>query len=297
MAERPDLEYWVPWLAREVSGARIESVKVDKPVVVRTIVRGTFEALVAGTTVTSVTRRGNFMLFALDPPTGRAGIAALEMGVSAMLAGRFRLVPSAAKQKLPADRAVTFKLGDGRALVYRDDVQMGKVYLFSRGAYDAVPGLSKIGVDCLDPKRFTLEAFRALAKARRDQAKVFLMDKAALDFFGNAYADEALFEAKIHPKTFVRNLGDAELEALHAAIVKVLAGARDTLLERKPPLDEKLRDFLSVRLRAGEACVRCGTRIRKAGVHGHDAFFCPTCQPDERGSAIVDWRKLPGKPT
>ena len=86
-----------------------------------------------------------------------------------------------------------------------------------------------------------------------------------------------------------------QLDALYDAIVSVLRTSTDTILERKPPLDEKLRDFLSVRLRAGEPCVRCGTRIRKAGVHGHDAFFCPTCQPDERGSAIVDWRKLPPK--
>jgi len=174
-------------------------------------------------------------------------------------------------------------------------VQMGKVYLLARGELASVPGLANIGVDCLNPKRFTRAVFRKLASTRRDQAKVFLMDKAALDFFGNAYADEALFEARIHPKTFVKKLSPEQLDALYDAIVSVLRSATDTILARKPPLDEKLRDFLSVRLRAGEPCVRCGTRIRKAGVHGHDAFFCPVCQPDDRSSAIVDWRKLPPK--
>jgi len=289
MPERPDLEYWVPWLARELKGAGIASVKVDKPAVVRVVVRGSFDELVTGATIEKVTRRGNFMLFALK------GAQLLDMAVSAMLAGRFRIVEPAPKPKLPADRAVTFHLVDGRTLVYRDDVQMGKVYVLERGAYSTVPGLDKIGVDCLDPKRFTREAFRNLAKTRRDQAKVFLMDKAALDFFGNAYADEALFEAKIHPKAFVKKLSDAQLDALYDAVVEVLRSSTDTIFQRKPPLDEKLRDFLSVRLRAGEPCVRCGTSIRKAGVHGHDAFFCPTCQPDDRGSAIVDWRKLPPK--
>jgi formamidopyrimidine-DNA glycosylase len=47
-----------------------------------------------------------------------------------------------------------------------------------------------------------------------------------------------------------------------------------------------------VRNRHGEACPRCGAKIRKAGVHGHDAFFCPECQPDGRKSAIVDFRKI-----
>ena len=117
------------------------------------------------------------------------------------------------------------------------------------------------------------------------------MDKAALDAMGNAYADEALFEAKIHPKTFVRSLPDEALDRLHDAIVKVLGDACAEVAKRAPPIDEKVRDFLSVRNRHGQPCPRCGAKIRKAGVHGHDAFFCPTCQPDERGSAIVDFRK------
>lgn len=297
MAERPDLDYWVPWLARDLPGAKIARVQVDKPVVLRVVVRGSFEELVTGRAIESVARRGNFVMFGL----GAAGPdrPALDMAVSCMLAGRFRILDAAeatGKPKLPGDRAVSFFLEDGRILVYRDDVQMGKVYVLDRGAYASVPGLEKIGVDCLDKKKFTLKAFVALAKKRRDQAKVFLMDKSALDFFGNAYADEALFEARIHPKAFVRTLDDASLAALHAAIVKTLDDSRRIIHERKPPLDEKLRDFLSVRLHAGEPCPRCKTRIRKAGVHGHDAFFCPTCQPDGRGSSIVDWRKLKEAP-
>jgi formamidopyrimidine-DNA glycosylase len=296
MAERPDLDYWVPWLARDLPGARIARVQVDKPVVLRVVIRGSFEELVTGRVIERVDRRGNFVMLRLvDLERTEPERPAIDLAISCMLAGRFRIVEpptTKAGAKLPGDRAVSFFLEDGRVLVYRDDVQMGKVYVLDAGAWPTVPGLDKIGVDCLDKKLFTLKAFRALAKARRDQAKVFLMDKAALDFFGNAYADEALFEAQIHPKAFVRSLDDAALGRLHAAIVKTLDDARRIIRERKPPLDEKLRDFLSVRLHAGEPCPRCKTRIRKAGVHGHDAFFCPTCQPDGRGSTIVDWRKL-----
>jgi formamidopyrimidine-DNA glycosylase len=73
--------------------------------------------------------------------------------------------------------------------------------------------------------------------------------------------------------------------------VKVVRVARDEIARREPPLDEKLRDFLKVRNRAGEPCPRCGETIRAAGVHGHDAFFCPICQPDVKGKGLVDWRK------
>jgi formamidopyrimidine-DNA glycosylase len=283
MPERPDLEYVVPILDRELRGATIQAVRADKPVVLRVLLPQKVDELLVGRKIAGVARRAHFVRFEL------AGEPPLEVIVSPMLAGRFTIGPADAKA--PRDLAMTFLLADGRALRYRDDVQMGKVYVLAKGALDQVPGAAKIGVDVLDPQAFTLAAFTALAKARRDQAKVFLMDKSALDAMGNAYADEVLFEAGVHPKAMVRSLSAEQIAKLHAAIVKVLGEARATIAERKPALDEKLRDFLKVRGRPGEPCVRCGTKLRRAGVHGHDAIFCPSCQPDGRKSALVDWRK------
>ncbi len=283
MPERPDLEYVVPILDRELRGKTVAAVRVVKPTVLRLAVEGTPESLLAGRTFDSAVRRAHFVLFAWKDH------APTELVVSPMLAGRFSIVP--AGTKMPGDIAVVFSLTDGRELRYRDDVQMGKVYVIPRGGHSQVPGLAKIGVDVLDARKFTREAFRALAKKRRDQAKVFLMDKSALDAMGNAYADEVLWEARLHPKTIVRGMSDEQLDRLHDAIVAVLTNARDVIAARKPPLDEKLRDFLKVRGRHGESCPRCGTVIRSAGVHGHDAEFCPHCQPDDRASSIVDWRK------
>jgi formamidopyrimidine-DNA glycosylase len=287
MAERPDLEYVLPILAKELDGVRVTGVRVKKPVVLRVAVAGGFDNAVVGKRVASVGRRAHFAVFALEGDG-----EPVEMIVAPMLAGRFALAK--ASEKSTGDLAVAFVLEDGRELRYRDDVQMGKVYVVPRGKYDAVPGFAHIGIDVLDAKKFTRAAFRALARSRRDQAKVFLMDKSALDAFGNAYADETLFEAGVHPKTFVRGLDDETLDRLHDAMVKVLTEARDTIRKSKPPLDEKLRDFVKVRNREGEPCPRCGTKIRAAGVHGHDAFFCPQCQPETRKSAIVDWRRLKG---
>lgn len=276
MAERPDLEYQLPILDRELKGLRIEAVAVQKPIVLRLAIEGSPQGLLEGLTIESVSRRGHFAVFRLN---------GVEMVIAPMLAGRFQF----ADKKIPADAAMTFRLSDGRTLVYRDDVQMGKVYVIAPGAYDVVPGLAKIGVDVLSPS-FTLAAFEALASKRKDQVRVFLMDKSALDSLGNAYADEVLWAAQIHPKTMVRKLSPEERKALHSAIVSVTREAVDTIRERKPPLDEKLRDFVKVRNRHGEPCPRCGTKIRRAGVHGHDTFFCPECQPETRKSGIVTWK-------
>lgn len=284
MPERPDLEYVVPALDRELRGRRFTALAVRKPVVLRVAVAEGADALL-GRAVERVSRRAHFVVFELS--------GGLDLVVSPMLAGRFAL--AAPKDRAPADLALALTLDDGRVLRYRDDVQMGKAYVVARDGRDAVPGFAKVGVDVLDPAAFTRAAFRAMAKKRRDQVKVFLMDKAALDAMGNAYADEVCWAAKLHPKRRASTLTGEETDRLHDAIVSVLAEARDAIRAREPPLDEKVRDFLRVRGRAGQPCPRCGVTLRSAGVHGHDADFCPSCQPDEAGTAIVDWRKLPVK--
>ena len=289
MAERPDLEYFVPILNERLHARRIESVSVQKPIVLRVAVKGDAPTLLSGQVIDTVTRRGHFVLIDFVLPH-------LQLAISPMLAGRFAFAQDkkpaqdkkGAKSKLPRDAAMSFTFDNGETLVYRDDVQMGKVYIIERGAFDLVPGLEHIGIDVLS-KSFTLEALQTLAKKRRDQVRVFLMDKATLDSFGNAYADEALWEAQIHPKTMMNKLSADDLKRLHDGIVKVMGEAVATVKSRQPPIDEKLRDFLKVRNRHGEKCPRCGDTIRRAGVHGHDTFFCPTCQPETRKTGVVSW--------
>jgi formamidopyrimidine-DNA glycosylase len=281
MPERPDLAYVVPRLADAVVGRTIVGVRVEKPVVLRLAVQGTPDSLLAGRRIVSVRRQLHFVRFGLEPDD-------VELIVHPMLAGRFQVVPPGGK---PGGHvAVAFDLDEG-TLLFRDDVQMGKVYVIRRGDTGSVPGLEPVGLDVLDPAVFTLAAFTKLARKRKDQAKLFLLDKAALDSFGNAYADEVLHAAGLHPKARVASLDDASLARLHAACTDVLAGAIAEIERREPPLDEKLRDFLKVRNHKGAACPTCGSTIRTCGVRGHDAFFCPSCQPDRGGRGFVDWRR------
>src|SRR4029453_15439873 len=111
-------------------------------------------------------------------------------------------------------------------LRYLDDKQMGKAYLTASRDWGKVPGLTETGVDVLSPQ-FTRERFPPPLAKRRDQVRLFLMDKSVLDSLGNAYADEVLFAAGIHPKTWCRALGPDDVTRLHGAIVGVLREAID----------------------------------------------------------------------
>jgi formamidopyrimidine-DNA glycosylase len=201
-----------------------------------------------------------------------------------MLAGRFKLCEPGAQQ----EASLAFALGFGDVeLRYLDDKAMGKAYLIASGDWRAIPGLQSGGVDILSPE-FTRERFVSLLRHRRDQVRAFLLDKRVLDSIGNAYADEILFEAGIHPKTWCRSLPHEAAVRLHDAIVSVMRAAIAEVARRDEPTEVKVRDFLKVRLK--EVCPRCGAKLRTAGVKGMDAYFCPSCQPATR-PGFVDWRK------
>ncbi len=112
------------------------------------------------------------------------------------------------------------------------------------------------------------------------------MDQSALSAIGNAYADEILFEARIHPKTPCSSLSPEQRRGLYNAIRSVMAWAISEVQKAAQPIDVKVRDHVKVRNRKDEPCPVCGAKIRRAGVLGYDSFFCPHCQAASRPQRI-----------
>jgi formamidopyrimidine-DNA glycosylase len=225
----------------------------------------------------------------------------LVLVINAMLVGRYRLVAAGeaggkqAAKKDPRSLGLALVFEGGLELQYLDDKRMGKVYVARAADESTIPIYGQLGVDLLSPA-FTRDAFAALIARRRDQVRAFLMDKRALASIGNAYADEILFAAGIHPKTFCNKLAPADVEALHVAVGRVLREAIAEIQRRDEPIEIKVRDFLKVRGRDGKPCLVCGTTIRAVRVGDGDACFCPHCQRETR-KLFVNWTRLNDAPT
>jgi len=286
MPELPDLEYIVSVLGRVLPGRRIEQVRVKNPIVLRLGVPGTLREVCVGQVFGTCRRHGHFVVLRIGE--------AHEFIVNPMLAGRFRLCGEREKD----ERSLCLALGldRGEELRYLDEKQMGKVYLVPAGDRRVVPGFDTVGIEPLSPE-FTLDCLRAMMRSRRDQVRAFLLDKTAVAAIGNAYADEILWRARLHPKIGCQSLTDEGIVRLHAAIRDVLSGAVKEVFQRGGPIEVKVRDFLRVRNRKGQPCPACGTTIRVEGVRGHDTFYCPACQPNRPEARLgrrqlVDWTRL-----
>lgn len=279
MPELPDLVYIQKHLADRLTGATVTGCEIRQPVIIRSSVDQPPAVLFRGRTVTSVGIRGPFIILRLSPP--------LELVINLMLAGRLRL--QHARDRPAGYLCVALAFADGSRLNLCDEKKMAKLYIVVPGNYAHIPKFDQQGVDILSSD-FTPARFRELARAnRRKQVRVFINDHRLLSAIGNAYADEILFEARIHPKTFVSSLDPAHVDRLYNAIRSVIAWGIAEVQNAGQPIDVKVRGHMKIRNRKGEPCPRCGTTIRREGVRGHDVFFCPTCQPASR-RLFIDWR-------
>ncbi len=284
MPELPDLVHIAEEIGRAVLGIPIKDVRVGDPVVLRLMINRSLPDALRDSHIRAVERRGHFLRFAMGGD--------LVLVVNAMLAGRFVLAP-AATPRLNRNTIVALTFGSGQELRYEDEMRMGKIYLATEAQENEIPGYRDLGVDLLSDA-FDLPLFRKLIARRREQVRQFLLDKSTLASIGNAYADEILFAAHVHPKTFCKDLSPGEVDALFHATRDTLDHAIAEIRARGASIDVKVRDFLSVRGKAKQPCPACGATIRTVRVGRADAYFCPTCQPTSR-KLFVDFRKLPPK--
>lgn len=146
------------------------------------------------------------------------------------------------------------------------------------------PLLASLGIEPFDPA-FTPQWLHAQLRGRRQAIKPLLLGGQVVVGVGNIYASEALFLAGIHPQLAAGRLTRPRCVRLHAAIVQTLQQALDAG-------GSTLRDYVDARgepgayftlhaavyERAGQACPRCQTPIRRIVQGQRATYFCPACQ-------------------
>jgi formamidopyrimidine-DNA glycosylase len=120
-----------------------------------------------------------------------------------------------------------------------------------------------------------------LSKKGRSNVKSILMNQQAIAGVGNAYADEILFDAKIHPKSTGKGIVTSEkCPNLYKSVKKVLNDDLDIVrkLSGGESITEQPRDFMKVYRKNGQKCPTCGYMIAELKVNGRDTFVCEKCQ-------------------
>ncbi len=230
-------------------------------------------ALTSGRRIEDIRRRAKYLLVDLE-----GGVVLLvHLGMTGSL------------WVVDADRArdvhdhVVWELGAGRELRFNDPRRFGMVQAFRRDDEREHPALAHLGVEPLSDD-LEAGALHLTTRGLKKPIKNFLMDGQRIVGVGNIYACEALFRAGIHPSTPAGKLSVARLGTLVAAVKETLEDALrqgGTTLRDFSDADGEAGYFavsLQVYGKEGEACPRCGAKIRRFVQAGRSTFYCARCQ-------------------
>jgi formamidopyrimidine-DNA glycosylase len=273
MPELPELEVVKEVLHRRVADQTIAGVQAiggGSAILVRSLTQQRLEEAVTGARIAAIDRRGKFLIFTLNPAVQDSR---LFLAINPKLTGRLQLAQPQAK-KLPKTHLI-FSLSGGEQLRYVDQRTMGQLYLTADLAQ--VPDYAMLGPEPFD---VSLEEFRERLKPYRSEIKGVLTRGEFIAGIGNAYADEILWAARLHPYRKRTALTGEEIDRLYVAMQSVLHEATEKVrVEMGEAIHLKPRDFMAVHMKSGEPCPRCGTPISVVSANQRITNFCRTCQP------------------
>ena len=176
----------------------------------------------------------------------------------------------------PASVRLWLAFKDGGRVAYLNPRRIGHVQ--SVPGVDAFIDQTKLGPDVLDAG-FDIAAFTAAIEGRKQAIKSVLMDQDRMAGIGNIYADEILFQAKLHPATPANTLDKAVTRRVFDAIRSVMQTAVDCGAGAEHFTERLPKGFLLPERHAGGRCPRDGTVIEIDKRGGRTGYFCPKCQP------------------
>ena len=270
MPELPEVETVRRTLEPAILGRAVTRVLVHRGDVVRGL-RGSSRGatLLEGDRVRETARLGKQL--ALIGESGR--VVLVHLGMTGRMVVR--------DDSPLAHTHVEWKLEDGTRVAFADARRFGGLWTYASVEELHARRWNMLGPDALSVRSDQLA--RRLGKTRRP-IKAALLDQGVLAGVGNIYADEALFLAKIGPRTRADTLAPERVRDLARAIRRVLY---DALRAR----GTTLRDYVDARgqrgdagptlrayARAGLPCVRCGQTLKGTRITQRTTTYCPDCQ-------------------
>lgn len=258
MPELPDVEEFNRRLNEDALGKRIEQVSTRKEKVFE-VTPGTLRRHLRGNKLTSTKRHGKWLFARIgqDPDW-----LALHFGMTG------RIVAYDKQDRRPKHTCLDLKMERDPSVAFTSQRKLGHVDLTK----DPETFIQEHGYGP-DARTISFKRFRERLGDRNATVKAVLMDQGVIAGVGNVYADEALFHARIDPRTRADELEEKDLRRLHSKLQYVLeraikAGAQPKKMPRTW--------LVPVRRVRSPDCPRCGKKLEKTKVSGRPTLWCPS---------------------
>ncbi len=284
MPELPEVETVVRDLRPHLTGRRLSVARVgDKAL--RRPWRPEWEQSLRGRVVEQVRRRGKWIVLDL---VGESHLV-IHLGMTGQLTVADAASPLRDHTHLIFDLAEPKRGRVAQQLRFRDIRRFGSATFFATTAalqrFFVASGLGPEPFDLTEP--WGARYWQKRVRQSQRCLKAILLDQTVVAGVGNIYADEALFEARLHPGRPGSSLAPAAARRLRQGVVTVLerAIAKRGSTIRDYVGGEGLRggyqEEFRVYGRTGKPCLRCRTALVGTRLAGRSTHYCPKCQRKE----------------
>ena len=286
MPELPEVETVVCGLNRLILKKKIVQVKHDWPKSFPNLEKDVNDFMI-GAEILKVQRRGKAIIIELN--NGWALVTHLRMTGQMVYRGEENWGAGHPNDDFLNDlpnksTRVEIDFEDQTKLFFNDQRKFGYMKLLPEPEIEELPFFVKLGPEPLEDN-FTVEIFKErLLKKKNSLVKPTILDQSVIAGVGNIYADEALWRAKIHPETRIKDFSNVDFENLHESIRFVMnksiekGGSTDRNYVNADGSRGNYLEYAAVYHKNGQPCKRCGTEISKIRVGGRGTHFCENCQ-------------------
>ena len=223
-----------------------------------------------GSTVTSVDRRGKYLLI-----KNKTGTAIVHLGMS----GSLRVCT--VDEPLRKHDHFEIVTQSGNIIRYHDPRRFGCLLWQSNN--ELHPLLSKLGPEPLSDEFHAEYLFKASRK-RQVAIKNFIMNSHVVVGVGNIYASESLFMSGIRPgraaRRITRNESSKLVEVIKLVLQRSITQGGTTLRDfvNSDGNPGYFAQSLNVYGREGEPCLTCKSTIKQKVLGQRSTFYCSECQ-------------------
>ena len=284
MPELPEVETVLRGLEPYLKAATIKKVTLNRKNLRFDFPRG-FISQLEGQQIIALNRRAKYLIFNLSNGSNLLS----HLGMS----GNFTILdPKADKsgiKHLHVEFSILAENGEPHTLIYTDPRRFGFMDIFS--SEENCKFLCDLGPEPLGNGFNAIALVKIFAK-KRTPIKSALLDQKNVAGLGNIYVCEALWRAKIHPRTPVNKLID-ENNTPDERLEKLVQAVRNILQKAIKAGGSTLNDFhgatgqqgyfqhsVDVYGKEGKPCnaQNCTAIIERITQAGRSSFFCPNCQ-------------------
>jgi len=259
LPELPEVERAARAVSRAALGKTIKAVRAIHPSLRKKLPPAKARAA-TGKEIVRIERRGKHQLLHLD--SGDTLVIHFRMN------GDWAI--GTIDDELDRFARAVIELTDGTRISLVDRRALSSITIDKKGT-SSLPRLGREASDRGLDSAYLAEAL----KRKKIAIKPAIMDQSVIAGLGNIYAAEALWEARIDPRTPSTSMTTEGLEKLVEAIRLVLSPHK-----RRPGRYTEQRgvERFAVYDREGKSCKRCDGTIERIVQGGRSTYFCPKCQ-------------------